>query len=137
MSTFLSDFEQNSAAKFQKYVIICTYSQAVENFGIDTHTIRYATILLSLTNKGGYMDDSLSWRAKLAKSNINILDIHDNTVFLEFTYHPKPGTFKWCKTFFTIPGNCWDSFHGGVDEEGSFKSYIEAEVLSLRKELEG
>ena len=82
------------------------------------------------------MDEkSLSWRALLAKANINILDVHDNCVFIEFTYHPKPGVFKWCKTCFTIPSDCWDSFHGGPDEEGRFSKYIEAEVLNLRKEL--
>ena len=82
-------------------------------------------------------EKNLSWRARLAKSNINILDIHDNYVFLEFTYHPKPGIFKWCKTYFYIPDNCWSD--GGLypEEDGSFGRHIEAEVLSLREELEG
>lgn len=84
------------------------------------------------------MDESLSWRARLAKSNINILDIHDNTVFLEFTYHQySGGPFKWCKTYITIPANAWDSLHNCPDENGNFGEYIRAEVLSLRKELEG
>ena len=75
------------------------------------------------------MDETLSWRAKLAKANINILDVDDDRVILEFTYHPKPGTFKWCKTYFTIPSNVYL-------EDGTLGKYIQAEVLSLRKELE-
>lgn len=74
--------------------------------------------------------DEMSWRARLAKSNINILNIDDDIVFLEFTYHPKPDVFKWCKTFFTIPANV-------KLEDSTLGSYIQAEVLSLRKELEG
>lgn len=73
------------------------------------------------------MDESLSWRAVLANSNINILDIHDNLVFLEFTYHPKPGVFKWCKTVYPL-------------RKGSHLydlKDMKDEVLKLRKELEG
>lgn len=75
------------------------------------------------------MDETnLSWRARLAKANINILDIHDNTVFLEFTYHPKPGTFKWCKTVYQYEDNIsMDSLADGVLSK----------VLTLRKELKG
>lgn len=73
------------------------------------------------------MDDT-SWRARLAKSNINILDIHDNMVFLEFTYHPKVGVFKWCKTVYP--------FKEGMKVE-DLVTQLEDEVLSLRKELEG
>lgn len=83
------------------------------------------------------MEENLSWRAELAKANINILDIHDNIVFFEFTYHVRPGTFKWCKTYFTLPYGTWDSEHNCPDEEGGFSNYIKAEVLNLRKELEG
>lgn len=74
------------------------------------------------------MDEtSLSWRAKLAKANINILDVHDNTVFLEFTYHPKPGVFKWCKTMFPyVDGIRMDSLADGILNK----------VLDVRKELE-
>lgn len=72
------------------------------------------------------MDDT-SWRARLAKSNINILDIHDGMVFLEFTYHPKVGVFKWCKTMFYLDD--------GVKLE-EFVGWIETEVLKLRRELE-
>ena len=75
------------------------------------------------------MDESLSWRAKLAKANINILDVHNDAVFLEFTYHPKTGVFKWCKTYFTIPANV-------QIEDGTLGNYIQSEVLNLRKELE-
>lgn len=74
------------------------------------------------------MDEALSWRAKLAKSNINILDVHDDCVFIEFTYHPKPGVFKWCKTMFPYEdGVRMDSLAEGVLDR----------VLELRKELEG
>ena len=75
------------------------------------------------------MDDNLSWRAKLAKSNINILDVDYNKVTIEFTYHPRPNIFKWCKTYFTIPANTHL-------EDGTLGEYIQAEVLNLRKELE-
>ena len=70
--------------------------------------------------------EELSWRALLAKANINILDLHDSVLFLEFTYHPHPGTFKWCKTI--IPH---------IDDPSSQVQEILREVLSLRKELEG
>lgn len=73
--------------------------------------------------------DGKSWRARLAKSNINILDIHDNMVFMEFTYHPpKSGAFKWCKTVYP--------FVTGMKAEDLAES-IQEEVLELRKELEG
>lgn len=72
--------------------------------------------------------DDMSWRARLAKSNINLLDIHDGMVFLEFTYHPKAGVFKWCKTVY--------SFKEGMKVE-ELVAQLEDEVLSLRKELEG
>lgn len=86
---------------------------------------------------------SISWRAKLAKSNINILNIQRDRVFLEFTYHPKPGTFKWCKTVFDIPHKWldqspdpvnWHTVHLDSDE---LADYILEQVLTLRKELEG
>ena len=73
-------------------------------------------------------DTSQSWRAKLAQSNINILDIHDHMVFLEFTYHPKPGVFKWCKTAYP--------FREGMKVEDLADGILK-NVLSLRKELEG
>ena len=73
--------------------------------------------------------DELSWRAKLAKSNINILDYQtggDYNLFVEFTYHPRPGTFKWCKTI--IPRV--------LDPEDEVDKIL-SQVLALRKELEG
>lgn len=81
--------------------------------------------------------DEKSWRARLARSNINILDIHNDKVFLEFTYHPKPGTFKWCKTYFELPF----PLSQASDEEYEDYQYNNAQaildmVLSLRKELE-
>lgn len=72
------------------------------------------------------MDDT-SWRARLAKNNINILDNHDGRMFVEFTYHPKPGVFKWCKTMY--------AFEPGTPVEEWVKELLD-EVLALRKELE-
>lgn len=73
--------------------------------------------------------DELSWRARLAKSNINILDIHDDIVFLEFTYHPKAGTFKWCKTYYYLGKNDL--------AEDEIADHLLRQILRLRKELEG
>lgn len=80
--------------------------------------------------------DETSWRAKLAKSNINILSVTiQNKVgisgfiykwFFEFTYHPKPGVFKWCKTYLDMPE--------GLEEDMAEK--IMDEVSRLRRELE-
>ena len=72
--------------------------------------------------------DEMSWRARLAQSNINILDIHDNMVFMEFTYHPQKGVFKWCKTVYP--------FEPGVTVM-ELAERLHEEVLELRKELEG
>ena len=81
--------------------------------------------------------DEKSWRARLARSNINILDIHNDKVFLEFTYHPKPGTFKWCKTYFELPFPL--SQASGEEYEdyqyGNAQAIMDM-VLDLRKELE-
>lgn len=96
-------------------------------FSIDTATNGGAIIERTNTLKGGYMDET-SWRARLAKSNINILDAHDGYVFLEFTYHPRPGVFKWCKTMFP-----YDVCAGG----DSITDELMDRVLTLRKELEG
>lgn len=71
--------------------------------------------------------DELSWRARLAKSNVNILDIHNNMMFVEFTYHPKPGTFKWCKTVVYKPDDATIE---------TITDFILDVVLKLRKELE-
>lgn len=79
-----------------------------------------------------------SWRARLAKSNINILDIHNGKVFLEFTYHPKPNIFKWCKTYFELP---YPLEQAGDEEYSDYEEFnaqgILDHVLELRKELEG
>lgn len=74
------------------------------------------------------MDEQLSWRAKLAKSNINILGAKDDMLFVEFTYHPNgSGSFRWCKTYFYVPD-------GWVSDKVADR--LLSEVLSLRKELE-
>lgn len=74
--------------------------------------------------------EELSWRARLAKSNINILSIDPaaSIMVVEFTYHPKPGVFKWCKTAFPYIKE-WDL----ADTAES----LLRNVLDLRKELEG
>lgn len=74
------------------------------------------------------MDEILSWQAKLAKSNINILSVTDGVATVEFTYHPKPGVFKWCKTLINV-----EDTHG-LEEVAVV---ILEDVLSIRKELEG
>lgn len=73
------------------------------------------------------MDESLSWRAKLAKSNINILNIDDERWYYEFMYHPKYGQTKWCKTYM-------DSKRGRDPE--AVARELQTTVLGLRKELE-
>lgn len=72
--------------------------------------------------------EEISWRAKLAKSNINILSVNPDTAIsvVEFTYHPKPNVFKWCKTMFP---------YRTLSDE-MFAEYLLTEVLKLRKELE-
>ena len=93
--------------------------------------------------------EELSWRAKLAKSNINILNVTPSYWVYEFTYHPKPGTFKWCKTVHevkptaTTPANVKDLFLEDWTKlpitrpsyEEIAKDILE-EALALRKELE-
>jgi len=87
--------------------------------------------------------DEMSWRAQLAKSNINILNVHTVSesrwdVFYEFMYHPHGGQTKWCKT--------WTKVYGQYDEaldeslpvcDNDLLNQLKDEVLSLRKELEG
>lgn len=82
------------------------------------------------------MDENLSWRARLAKANINILSVDKNKWYLEFTYHPKPGVFKWCKTFIEVP--FWPYAEDEIEdaEEINCKAILDT-ILSLRKELEG
>ena len=93
--------------------------------------------------------DEKSWRARLARSNINILSVTPTHWIYEFTYHPKPGTFKWCKTIHEvklIPR--WPEDIKGMDtndlihlplEKQTYEEIAEDildEVLELRKELE-
>ena len=48
--------------------------------------------------------DEMSWQARLAKQNINILIIDDDERwFYEFMYHPYSGSTKWCKTYYYVP----------------------------------
>lgn len=91
--------------------------------------------------------DELSWRARLAKSNINILNItwssnrESADVFYEFMYHPKYGQTKWCKTVTPVESEeveisegVWERFMLTGEE---IADALSKEVLSLRKELEG
>jgi len=94
--------------------------------------------------------DEKSWRARLAKSNINILSVAPSHWVYEFTYHPKPGTFKWCKTVHEVkltprwpdtnPANLdtTDLIHTPLEKQtyGEIAEDILEEVLNLRKELE-
>lgn len=87
--------------------------------------------------------DEKSWEAKLAKSNINITDIHFNAthtmceVCYEFPYHPKPGQVKWLKTVRQMV-----YLPEGEEDKGLIFMHQIAEdlsqrVLQIRKELEG
>lgn len=74
--------------------------------------------------------DEKSWRAKLAKSNINIIGIdkENKILYLEFSYRSAPGRpQRWAKTFchYRMP-LYWTK---AVDE-------IRDHILELRKELE-
>lgn len=95
--------------------------------------------------------DEKSWRARLARSNINILSVDRGYWVIEFTYHPKPGTFKWCKTVHEVkPVPRWPEDKAFADlstEEivsvpldnptyEEIANDILDEVLELRKELE-
>ena len=71
-------------------------------------------------------EKKLSWRASLARKNINILNIEGDRWFYEFMYHPYPGQTKWCKTYYEATA------HAAAYIAGQ----IEKEVLALRKELE-
>lgn len=98
------------------------------------------------------MEETLSWQAELAKSNINITGVQYGAnhktcvVCFEFPYHPKPGQVKWFKTA--------DEFIGVKADKEELEKVIESgklpvvylhdlvpalksRVLSLRKELEG
>ena len=70
------------------------------------------------------MDEGLSWRARLARRNINILNIDDERWYYEFMYHPRQGQTKWCKTYMDATGR---------DPEAVAQE-LEREVIALRKE---
>lgn len=72
------------------------------------------------------MDESLSWRARLARHNINILNIDDERWYYEFMYHPYNGSTKWCKTFLDVTN----------DDPEEIARVLEQEVARLRRELE-
>lgn len=106
--------------------------------GVDMVTTRRD--ILGVTLKGGCMEE-LSWRAKLAKSNINILNITEDAWYYEFMYHPRQGQTKWCKTFYVLkPGE--DRYYLSLTKSWTQESderiagKIMKEVLALRKELE-
>ena len=114
-----------------------------EMFCIDTATNHCAILGVSTLTKGGCIDGSLSWRAQLAKTNINILNLSRNDdgtvidVFYEFMYHPKPGQTKWCKTYTQSTGEITDDEHQLPVTGDDLARDLKREALSLRKELEG
>lgn len=74
--------------------------------------------------------DEKSWRARLAKSNINVINIdkENKILYLEFSYRSAPGRPpRWAKTFchYRTP-LYWTK---AADE-------IREHILELRKELE-
>lgn len=99
------------------------------------------------------MEETLSWQAQLAKSNINITGVQYNfnhktcVVCFEFPYHPKPGQVKWFKTaeeFVGVDitdkeelGRIVDSGKLPVVYLHDLAPALKSRVLSLRKELEG
>ena len=99
------------------------------------------------------MEETLSWQAQLAKSNINITGVQYSpnhktcVVCFEFPYHPKPGQVKWFKTaeeYLGIDANI-DKLKKMVEEGDNLPIVylhnlvpaIRKTVLALRKELEG
>lgn len=90
--------------------------------------------------------EELSWQARLAKRNINILNItktpngEEADVYYEFMYHPRYGQTKWCKTVTHVESELCEI------EEGRYERFmltgdeiadaLSEEVLGLRKELE-
>lgn len=76
------------------------------------------------------MDENLSWRTRLAKSNINIkyIDYENDKIYFDFSYRPKPGApIKWMSTFDGI----------GTGTYSALAERLCGLVLELRKELEG
>lgn len=96
------------------------------------------------------MDDNLSWRAKLARSNINILNIEWSDdrmtaeVFFEFMYRPYNGSIKWCKTWAPVAGSLAPDPNDpdGIDavqmevSGDNICDTLKQMTLKLRKELE-
>lgn len=82
------------------------------------------------------MDESLSLRAKLLKSNINItnIDWENGLLYYDFAYRPYSGApQRWCKTVSHV------IFNKGVKsyiDWGATVDNLKNEVLALRKELE-
>lgn len=72
--------------------------------------------------------DEISWQARLAKLNINILGVDDKRWYYEFMYHPRPGQVKWCKTFLEVAQGCDPEVVADI---------LRQRVLELRQELEG
>lgn len=86
--------------------------------------------------------DEMSWQARLAKQNINILDVDETRWFYEFMYHPYAGQTKWCKTFYKVPSKVevpednpihWVTLESDPEE---IAAGIVKEVAKLRRELE-
>ena len=87
--------------------------------------------------------DELSWQARLARKNINILNVDDERWYYEFMYHPYNGSTKWCKTYMEIPSEIvvpedkpynWSKQY--EKDPAVIAKSLEHEVLRLRKELE-
>lgn len=89
------------------------------------------------------MDEDFSWRARLAKSNINItsIDYEHNLIYLDFAYRPHSGqSQKWAKTVFDLSCDYAAEYPLGVSKDINWddtSNKICKEVLKLRKELEG
>lgn len=93
-------------------------------------------IYIKRTKKGCM--ERISWRARLAKNNINILQVDQARWYYEFQYHPRPGQIKWCKTYLDVPFAHNDVMEEDIewaDEQNA--EAVMNEVLALRKELEG
>ena len=77
------------------------------------------------------MEENLSWRARLARRNINVLNVDDDRHrwYYEFMYHPYAGQTKWCKTFMDIDPEVWPT-------DDDVATELQGQVLNLRKELE-
>ena len=95
------------------------------------------------------MDEDLSWQAKLAKHNINILNVtitreknpdgtHDEVVrwYYEFMYHPRPGQTKWSKTFFSPNQATVSDESLNPYSITDMSPLIIRQVATLRRELE-